>query len=77
MNKLCPECQSLGECWFKRKAENVAQCAVDLGEINTNQKLVNALTIHDTIADLRIGAREKCCPNVNKIDPDYLGKNLL
>lgn len=36
-----------------------------------------AADTHKKISDERIKARENGCLNVNRIDPDYPGKNLL
>lgn len=75
MTKLCPECETSGRCWFKKKAEIIAECAPK--RVNLDTKLANALAIHKIIANLRIRARERGCPNVNEVDPDYLGKEML
>jgi hypothetical protein len=75
MIKLCPECEATGKCWFKEKAEEAATRVKNRTDLKS--LLDQAIDTHMDIADLRIKAREKMCPNLNDIDPDYPGKNLL
>jgi len=73
--QLCPECIATGNCWFKDEAERIAS------EVENNENpiilLNDAANAHQEIAENRIKAREKCCRNLNNIDPDYPGKKLL
>ncbi len=71
MTNFCPECSQTGKCWFKEKADEVAT------QESKRSDLDQAIDKHQQITELRVRAREKMCPNLNDIDPDYPGKNLL
>jgi hypothetical protein len=46
-------------------------------ETDPDKIFQQAAGIHKKISDERIKARENGCLNVNRIDPDYPGKNSL
>jgi hypothetical protein len=73
--ELCPECRKTGRCWFKDAAYEIAT-SVPIKE-NKSEQLFEACVALQEIATGRIMAREKMCPNLNDVDPDYPGKNLL
>lgn len=75
MTRLCPECETKGTCWFKENADKIAANVSN----RRNFDLIMGLAIeaHRDISEARVVAREKMCPNLNQIDPDYPGKNLL
>ncbi len=77
MKELCPECFASGECLFEKYAIEVAK---DLNSRNITDKdllLSAALEVHQIITKERIEARKKMCPNLNNVDPEYSGKELL
>lgn len=77
MEKLCPNCLSLGKCLFKEYASQVVK-ELEAKNITDQEILLSAaIEVHQKISDERIRAREKECPNINDIDPHYPGKELL
>jgi len=73
--KLCPECQIWGHCSFRKCAEKIAQIVPELED--ANKQFEAAAKASRLIAQERIEARGKGCPNLNDVDPDYPGKKLL
>lgn len=66
--KVCLECQSEGNetCAFALLAAALAA-----------SPHLSPLEKHQQIATARIEAREKSCPHLNDIDPDYPGRSSL
>jgi len=74
-HELCPSCRPSGECWFEKQAESVAGSVPPL---KPNEKFTkDTFDAHQEIAVLRIKAREKYCPRVNLVNPDYPGRSNL
>ncbi len=75
--RLCPDCQKSGKCLFREYARKIAQ-ELDFKDFNKPDILMAAaLEVHQKIAQERIEARKRMCPNLNDINPDYQGKELL
>lgn len=77
MKELCPECLSLGKCLFDEYAQKVANELNSKKIINQDILILASLEVHQKIATERIEARRRMCPNLNNVDPEYAGKNLL
>ncbi len=77
MKELCPNCSTSGRCLFEEYASLVAKPLNS--ESITDQDILRsaAFEVHQKISEERIEARKRSCPNLNKIDPDYQGKELL
>jgi len=73
MEKLCNSClkEGLGVCEFRRRAEEIA------ARTPLSPTLEDVVKVHNQIAGERVLAREKMCPQINQVDPDYPGKNFL
>lgn len=77
MSELCHRCLSLGYCKFEKYVNELAE-KQRLNHSNDLKTLLSqAANIHTEISERRIEARNNSCPHINKIDPDYPGKNLL
>lgn len=77
MKELCPDCTISGKCLFKELV-NLATTELNLKKITDHEVLrLAAFEVHQKIAAERIKARERGCPNLNNVDPDYQGKELL
>lgn len=75
--RLCPDCQKIGRCSFREYTDWVTQ-ELNLRHITDQNLLMDAaLEVHEKINKARVEARAQECPNLNDIDPDYPGKNLL
>ncbi len=74
---LCLFCQE--ECWFRKEAEDIASAVSKRRNIqDKNVPSLDSEFVSKEIEKLRAIARDKRnCPNVNQINPDYPGKNLL
>ncbi len=70
---LCHYCQidNLEECEFNRRAEEIAT------SVREGPLLEAAYNKHLDIYEERKKARDRECPFVNDIDPDYQGKSHL
>ncbi len=73
-NESCNMCLKKSDC-FETKVKKI------LSEIkpeeDSDKIFQQAADIHQKISDERVKARKNGCLNVNGIDPDYPGKNLL
>lgn len=73
--KLCPTCSATGECQFEKNAKLIAGMVPEAGDLE--QPSVQAEEASIEIRIMRAEARKMRCPNLNDIDPDYPGRNLL
>ena len=76
--RSCERCTSKTDICFSKEAKRIAQTT----EISDDPKeqLMNAFETHKKITENRELAREKGCSSLNdleKMNPDYPGKNLL
>jgi len=74
-HELCPSCRPSGECWFEKRAESVAGSVPPLKPDETFTR--DTFDAHQEITVLRIKARDKYCPRVNSVNPDYPGRDNL
>lgn len=75
--RLCPDCQKFGRCLFRENADHIVAALKTQGITDQEILMWAALEVHKKIADERINARKKACPNLNNVNPDYPGKELL
>lgn len=69
--RLCPECRVLGYCRFRKEAKDIAL------NVPVDAMAEDASKASADIAERRVEARARQCPNLNNIDPRYPGKNGL
>lgn len=83
MNKheLCPTCKPHGHCLFEEAANDIANSVPSKEQqtplITYEDVTIEALRAHKEIALLRDLAKLCGCPNANKVNPDYPGKENL
>lgn len=75
--RLCPDCQQQGNCLFREYTDIVVLELITKGVTGLDESRMAALEVHQKIAEERKRARERMCPHLNNIDPDYPGKELL
>lgn len=63
---LCDDCRQSGVCGFELEAQKIASLV--------KKQELDLLYAHEEIAQMRIEARKKRCPNLNQVDP--LGDGL-
>jgi len=69
--RLCPECKVLGYCRFRKEANDIAL------NVPVGATAEVASTASTDIAERRVKARDRACPNLNDVDPNYPGKKRL
>lgn len=75
MERLCTHCLKTEKCCFGEIAEFTASAVPKLD--NEDEQRAKAFVAHQLIAKERIKARERICPNLNDIDPNYHGRELM
>lgn len=71
--RLCNSCRY--DCEFRISAEQIAVNVPKMPNLEEQRGI--ALNAHNRISDLRIEARTQECPQLNEVDPNYFGKELL
>lgn len=82
-HELCSTCKPYGECQFEAYAKTIADSVPPLKKQTRISQDPNikatqeALEASNSIARLRIIAREQICPKINQVNPNYPGKRNL